>query len=165
MRGDRVFSAECYVLLMVLVVLAIPMISDGMTYIPAIDPKTKRIKFFPVSSTYLVLDPIRNPKYEVTINSYSDFLNYPNLKSNSHFIAIGDTGNGMTIAGNSAYEINDEINKIFQQLPRLVREKTHYQRKSVAHFPNFNEYTGPLTRTHSHPHQVYFRNATITYIN
>jgi len=96
-------------------------------YIPAIHPRSGQIKFYPVASQYLVLDSYRNPRINVTINSFFDFLDFPNIKTNSHFIPISDTGHGMTLYGTSALRINEEINKIVMQLPEDVRKVTFYQ--------------------------------------
>lgn len=130
---------------------------ETKVYVPAIHPRKMEIKFYPVSSRYLVLDLYRNPRINVTINSYSDFLNYPNIVPDSHFIPISDSGHGMTLYGKSAYKINDEIDKIIEQLPDNVREVTFYQYKDVNRYPDHNVFRGRYGISHLPPHQNFYR--------
>jgi len=132
-------------------------------YIPAIHPRSGQIRFYPVVSRYLVLDSYRNRRINVTINSFSDFLDFPNIKANSHFIPISDTGHGMTLHGTSALRINEEINKIVMQIPEDVRKVTFYQYKDKDRFPHHNIFSGLYSKTHLPPHQNFFR-ATWSYI-
>lgn len=131
--------------------------NQNTMYIPAVDPNAKQIKYFKVSSNMLVDDPYRNPRVKVTINSYSDFINYDKIKPHSHFIPIANTGYGMTLHGNSANEINDEIDNIISQLPDSVQEVTFYQRKDKRRFPEYNAFTGPFLKSHPPPHQIFYR--------
>lgn len=130
---------------------------ENKVFIPAMHP-TRKIRFYPVTSWYLVLDMIRNPKLNVTINTYSDFLEYPKLNANSHFIPISDTGFGMTLSGMSALKINQEIDYIVDQLPTSVKNVTFYQYKDINNFPNKNVFSGSFTKTHLRPHQNFYRN-------
>lgn len=160
-------GASCVVFFILQILLVSLMVSshdhhhqrgdDGDMFIPAVDPRTNQIIYFNVLSNMLLQDPYRNPHLDAVINSFSDFINFPNIGPNSHFIAISNTGYGMAIAGETADEINDEIESIVSQLPADVRKVTFYQRKDENRFPQFNVYTGPYARNHLPPHQNYYR--------
>lgn len=146
----------------IVVLIAVHTCSDESNnvqmYIPAVNPYNVKLMIFRiVSSQYLVQDPYRNPHIKATILTMSDFISFPNIHPNSHFIPIANTGYGMTLFGSSAREINREIEKIVRQLPNKSMKVTYYQRKDEKRFPYHNVYTGPYKLTHLPPHQHYYR--------
>lgn len=131
-------------------------------HVPGYDPATRQIKHYPVRSELLVRDPYRNPRVKVTINSFSDFLNFPRTANltDFHFIPIANTGHGMTLTMcRTPSEVNGEIDRIVDQLPEDVRNVTFYQRKDTHQnrFPHHNVHTGPFATSHPAPHQNFFR--------
>lgn len=132
--------------------------------VPGVDPSTGCVRFYPVWSPMLVLDPYRNPVARATVNGFADFAAMrPAGESamDAHFVPIADTGHGMTVdgTGRTVQEINAEIDRIVGMLPDRVRRVTHYQRKDESRFPENNVYTGPmlLDVARPPPHQTFFR--------
>lgn len=132
--------------------------------VPGVDPTTGRVRFYPVWSPMLVLDPYRNPLARTTINGFADFVAMRPAGDNAvdaHFVPIADTGHGMTVngTGRTGQEINAEIERIVGMLPERVRHVTHYQRKDENRFPEKNVYTGPmlLDVARPPPHQTFYR--------
>lgn len=128
-------------------------------YIPAMDPKLNKYVNFPVVSASLVVDVVRNTRdeFKSTVNSLSDFWSHPNVR-NAHFIAIGNTGRGMTVYSKpTADELNEDIEKILVQLPDTVRNVTFYHRKDPDNYPRKNVYTGTFVHSHPAPHQDFYR--------
>lgn len=132
--------------------------------VPGVDPSTGRVRFYPVWSPMLVLDPYRNPLVPTTVNGFADFAamrSTGDSQVDAHFVPIGDTGHGMTVdgTGRTAQEINAEIERIVGMLPERVRRLTHYQRKDKNRFPKYNVYTGPmlLDAARPPPHQTFYR--------
>lgn len=132
--------------------------------VPGVDPSTGRVRFYPVWSPMLVLDPYRNPLTRTTVNGYADFAAMRpagDSAVDAHFVPIADTGHGMTVngTGRTAQEINAEIERIVGMLPERVRQVTHYQRKDENRFPENNVYTGPMLQDVNRPppHQTFYR--------